>query len=622
MTVDIAIRPDVAVPPYLGVGRSLTGRGWRERMAGQGVSPQTFREILHRMELMQVAEPEFTEPLARFVAGRGVSPETLETFIRPTLKSLFPDPSCFMDMDKAVAAILDALQANARICVFADYDVDGATSAAQLVRWFRAMGHDLFVYVPDRVLEGYGPSNAAFDSLKAKGFDLVITVDCGAMAHRPLEHAAAIGLDVVVIDHHIMREDPPRAKAVVNPNRPGCISKQGNLAAAGVVFVVLVALNREAEARGLLKDRAKPDLMQWLDLSALGAICDVTALTGFNRALAAQGLKVMSKRQNPGIRALMAVAGGGTDAGAAALSLMSTFHSGFVIGPRINAGGRVGRSDLGVRLLSTDDADEAAGLAEELDELNRTRRDIETQVLEQAIAVAEVQGLTLSDDPVIVVAREDWHPGVIGIVAGRLRERWHKPVIVIGIDPVSGMGKGSGRSQAGVNLGEAVGAAFEDGVLLSGGGHAMAAGLSIERDRIGELRTYINDYVRSHVAAEDQVETVDVDAILSLKAASRALFDRFDLLAPYGQGNPEPLLAFADVRVGFAQAMKGGHIRCELTDSSGHKLKGIIWRAEGTALGDALLRPTGLVHVLGRLKADDYMGRRGVQLEIEDISLK
>lgn len=607
--------------PYLGVARSLTGRLWRERLSTLGAAEETVREISSRMALMNIVEAEFAEPLARFVAGRGIGVDQLETFLRPTLKSLFPDPSCFMDMDAAVAAILDALQAKAKICVFADYDVDGATSAAQLVRWFRAMGHELSVYVPDRITEGYGPSNAAFDSLKSKGFDLVITVDCGAMAHRPLEHAAAIGLEVVVIDHHLMREDPPKARAVVNPNRPGCTSAQGNLAAAGVVFVVLVALNREAERRGLFEGRPKPDLMQWLDLSALGAICDVTALTGFNRALASQGLKIMSQRKNPGIKALMAVASGAKDSETDTQTLMNTFHSGFIIGPRINAGGRVGRSDLGVRLLATDDADEAATLAHELDELNRLRRDVETQVLEDAIRIAETQGLWPSEDAVVVVANTEWHPGVIGIVAGRLRERWHRPVIVIGVDPVSGMGKGSGRSQAGVNLGEAVGAAFEAGVLLSGGGHAMAAGLSIEGRRAGELRRFLNDYVRARISAEDQVEPVEVDGILSLKAASRALYDRFDLLAPYGQGNPEPMLAFADVRVGYAQAMKGGHVRCVFSDSSGHKLKGIVWRAEGTALGDALLRPGGLMHVLGRLKPDDYMGRRGVQLEIEDLAL-
>ncbi len=609
--------------PYLGVASSLTGRMWRERLAAGGVSPQVLRDVTHRLGLMEVVEGEFTETLARLIAGRGIDGEGLDTFVNPTLKALFPDPSCFLDMDRAVDAILNAIASNAKACVFADYDVDGATSGAQLVRWFRAMGQDLAVYVPDRMTEGYGPSNAAFDTLKARGFDLVITVDCGAMAHKPLEHAAAIGLDVVVIDHHLMREDPPKARAVVNPNRPGCTSAQGNLAAAGVVFVVLAALNREAEKRGMFAGRPKPGLMPLLDLAALGAICDVTALTGFNRALAAQGLKIMSQRQNPGIRALMAVAGDtkAKDGAEGAVSLMNTFHSGFVIGPRINAGGRVGRSDLGVRLLSTDDVDEARQLAQELDDLNRTRRDVEAAVLEEAIQTAETQGLWPSDDPVIVIAREDWHPGVIGIVAGRLRERWRKPVIIIGIDPVSGMGKGSGRSQAGVNLGEAVGAAFAAGILLSGGGHAMAAGLSIERERIAELRGFINGYVRDHVAGADQVEAVDIDALLSLRAASRSLFNRFDLLAPFGQGNPEPLLAFAGVRVSYASLLKGGHVRCELSDETGHKLKAMLWRGEGTPLGDALLRPSGLVHVAGRLKADDYMGRSSVQFEIEDIAL-
>ncbi|HWU48634.1 MAG TPA: single-stranded-DNA-specific exonuclease RecJ [Asticcacaulis sp.] len=604
--------------PFLGVRRSLSGRVWRERIDRVGVTTESLRDVTHRLGLLQVAPEDFVGPLARFLAGRGVTGETLEMFLFPTLKALFPDPSCFMDMDRAVSAILDALERRANIWIFADYDVDGATSAAQLVRWFRHMGHDLKVYVPDRMTEGYGPSDAAFDNLKAQGADLVITVDCGAMAHRALEHAAQIGLDVVVVDHHLMREDPPRALAVVNPNRPGCASGQGNLAAAGVVFVLLAALNREAEKRGLFSERQKPDLMQWLDLSALGAICDVTALTGFNRALAAQGLKVMSRRNNPGIRALMEVAG---DGAAGAASLMSTFHSGFVIGPRINAGGRVGRSDLGVRLLSTDDPDEAKALAQELDELNRLRRDVEAQVLEEAVQTAEAQGLWPCGDPVLVIARDDWHPGVIGIVAGRLRERWRKPVIVIGIDPVTGLGKGSGRSQTGINLGAAVGAAFEAGIVLSGGGHAMAAGLSIDKARLPDLRRFINDYVRQHVAEEDQVETVEADALISLRAADRGFYDRLDLLAPYGQGNPEPILAFADVRVAYASALKGGHVRFELADNDGGKLKGIMWRAEGTPIGDALLRPGGKVHVLGRLKADDYMGRRGVQLEIEDMAL-
>lgn len=378
-------------PPYLDVTRSATGRIWHDRQALRSSDPDNLRKIISQLALKDTVPPSLVEPIAQSIAGRGVEAYDLENYLNPTLKALFPDPDSFMDMPVLVSAILDALEARKRIYVFADYDVDGATSAAQLVRWFRHMGHDLKVYVPDRLTEGYGPSPAAFDRLKSEGADLIITVDCGASAHHALEYAASIGLDVAVIDHHLMREEPPKCLAVVNPNRPGCGSSQGNLAAAGVVFVVLAALNREAEKRGLFASRAKPDLRQWLDLAALGAICDVTALTGFNRALASQGLKVMSRLDNTGINALIKVAGLDLNKSGSAQTLMSVFHSGFIIGPRINAGGRVGRADLGVRLLSTDDAEEALQLAQELDTLNQTRRDVEAVVLEQATAIAERQ---------------------------------------------------------------------------------------------------------------------------------------------------------------------------------------------------------------------------------------
>ncbi|UDF02309.1 single-stranded-DNA-specific exonuclease RecJ [Asticcacaulis sp. AND118] len=607
--------------PFLGVDSSVTGRLWVDRRDSQRVGHHELRQISQQIALKGLMEEAFVEPVARSIAGRGVTAAGLEDYLRPTLKALFPDPDGFMDMPQAVTAILDALQAKQKIYVFADYDVDGATSAAQLVRWFRHMGHELSVYVPDRMLEGYGPSEKAFDRLKAEGADLVITVDCGASAHRALDYAARIGLEVVVIDHHIMREDPPKCRAVVNPNRPGCTSAQGNLAAAGVVFVVLAALNREAEKRGLFADRPRPDLTKWLDLAALGAICDVTALSGFNRALAAQGLKVMSRLENPGIRALMQVAGGEPkDAARAQNTLMGVFHSGFVLGPRINAGGRIGRADLGVRLLSTDDADEAAALAQELDDLNKTRRDVEAAVQEQALAIADARGLVTADDHVIIVAHEDWHPGVIGIVAGRLRERWHKPVIVIGIDPVTGIGKGSGRSQAGINLGQGVTAAFESGLLLSGGGHAMAAGLSIDAGRIDELRAFLNAHVANSTVEADRKDRLEIDAALSAATCTRALLDRFEIMAPFGQGNPEPMFVLPGMRVGYASALKGGHVRCDLIDESGKRLKAIAWRAQDTAVGAALLNPAGAIHVAGRLKPDDYMGRNGVQFEIEDIA--
>ncbi|KAK0341598.1 hypothetical protein LTR94_025727, partial [Friedmanniomyces endolithicus] len=388
---------------FLGVARSLSGRAWRARSA----DPSTVRALVqaHGLE----------EPLARALASRGVGAEQGQDYLNPTLRALFPDPSCFMDMDVAASAIVDALQAKAKVHVFADYDVDGAASAALLVRWFRSMGAELPIYVPDRITEGYGPSAQAFETLKASGADLVITVDCGAAANEALDHASEIGLPVVVVDHHLMRDQPPKAVAVVNPNRPGCISGQGNLAAAGVVFVLLAALNREARRRGLFQERLEPDLKSWLDLAALGAICDVTALTGFNRALTSLGLRVMGEWRNPGLRALLAAAG-------AEPSPAKTNHAGFILGPRINAGGRIGRSDLGARLLSTDDTDEATALAAELDALNLSRREVERQVTEAAIRRVEATGAHQDGSTVIVVCGDDWHPGVVGIVAGRLRE--------------------------------------------------------------------------------------------------------------------------------------------------------------------------------------------------------
>ncbi|HEX3700957.1 MAG TPA: single-stranded-DNA-specific exonuclease RecJ, partial [Phenylobacterium sp.] len=420
---------------YLGVARSLSGRLWRERAA----DPETVRR--HQMAL------GLSEPLARALASRGIADGAGEDYLNPTLKALFPDPSSFADMDRAAQVLVDALERRTSMAVFADYDVDGASSAAQLVRWFRTMGHELPIYVPDRITEGYGPSPAAFRHLQAQGAELVITVDCGAAAHDALACAGEIGLEVVVIDHHLMRgEEIPRLAALVNPNRPDCGSGQGHLAAAGVTFVLLAALNREARRRGLFEGRAEPDIRGMLDLAAMGAICDVTQLTGFNRALAAQGLKVMSGWRNPGLKALMEVAKSQGPA--------SVFHVGFILGPRINAGGRIGRSDLGARLLSTDDPQEAAALAAELDALNASRKDVEKEVLEAAVRVIEKES-NQAEAACLVVAQDDWHPGVIGIVAGRLRERYRKPVVVVGVDRAANVGKGSGRSQPGVNLGRA-----------------------------------------------------------------------------------------------------------------------------------------------------------------------
>lgn len=590
-----------SLPAFLGVSRSLSGRAWRQRPAEAGL-------IRAHMQALGL-----DEPLARALAARGVGADQGADFLNPTLKALFPDPSSFTDMDAAAEAIVDAVQAGASVHVFADYDVDGASSAALLVRWFRAMGAELPIYVPDRLTEGYGPSARAFDTLKARGADLVITVDCGAAANEAVAHACAIGLNVVVIDHHLMREQPPECLAVVNPNRPGCNSGQGNLAAAGVVFVLLAALNREARRRGLFDGREQPDIRKWLDLAAMGAICDVTGLTGFNRALTSLGLRVMSDWANPGLRALLAAAG--SEPGPAKCS-----HAGFILGPRINAGGRIGKSDLGARLLSTDDPDEAIALAQELDALNVARREVERQVTEQAVRRVEASGAHADGSPVVVIEGDDWHPGVVGIVAGRLRERWRKPVVVIGVDAVNGIGKGSGRSQPGMNLGRAVQAAWEAGVLLAGGGHAMAAGLTVKTDSIAPLRDFLNDRMAGEQPAAEALDAVEIDALVEPRAATRPLFEQFEQLAPFGPANPEPMFAMEHVTVREAAAMNGGHVRCRLVGADGASVRAIAWRCADLPAGQALLAGAGGLAVAGRLKADDWNGRRGVQLEIEDVA--
>ncbi len=585
---------------FLGVRRSLTGRTWRRRPADEAV----VRDHQLRHDL--------AEPLARALASRGIGPEGAADFLSPTLKAQFPDPSSFQDMDLAASILVDAVERERPLAVFADYDVDGASSAAQLVRWFRAMGRDLPIYVPDRILEGYGPSPAAFRRLKDQGAELVITVDCGAAAHDALVAARDMGLDVVVVDHHLMRGEPPPAAALVNPNRPDDTSGQGHLAAAGVTFVLLAALNREARKRGLFAGRTEPDIRQWLDLAAMGAFCDVTSLTGFNRAIASQGLKVMSGWANPGLKALLDVAKGQGPA--------TAFHAGFILGPRINAGGRIGRSDLGARLLSTDDPLEAADLAAELDALNASRKEVEKEVIDEAVSFIETDSNQDPDAPVLVVAGDGWHPGVVGIAAARLRERYRKPVIVIGIDRPSDTGKGSGRSQPGVNLGRAVQAAFDEGLLLAGGGHAMAAGLTVRPADIPELRAFLCTQLAEEMVDAAAADAVEIDALVSPGGATRGLWSDFQRLAPFGPGNPEPVFAIAEARVERPMMLKGGHVRCTLTDASGGRLKAVAWRAGETDLGDRIMAGGAGLHVVGRLKPDDWQGRESVELEIEDAA--
>ena len=583
----------------LGVERSIGGRRWRMAATPEGAGAA----IAQRLGL-----PEL---VGRLLAARGVGIDDAASFLDPTLRDFLPDPSGFRDMDKAVARLVRAICDGEPIAVFGDYDVDGATSAALLHRFAAAVGAPLRLYVPDRIAEGYGPNEAALLRLKAEGAAVVVTVDCGVTAFAPLAAAAAAGLDVIVVDHHDSEPTLPPAVAVVNPNRldetAEIAGRYGRLAAVGVAFLLIVALNRALRRAGWYGvARPEPDLMQWLDLVALGTVCDVVPLTGLNRAFVAQGLKVMARRGNAGLAALADVAKLSEPPGA--------YHAGFVLGPRVNAGGRVGAADLGARLLATDDAAEAARLAARLDDLNRERRAIERAVLDAAMAQAEAA----TGGAVVLAAGEGWHPGVIGIVAGRLKERFGRPACVVAL--ADGIGRGSGRSVAGVDLGAAVIAARQAGLLINGGGHAMAAGFTIAADKLPALAAFLAD--RLAAAVVDRVPFLAIDGALGPAAATPELAAEIARLGPFGSGNPEPRFAVPAARVVRADPVGADHVRCVLAGGDGARLDAIAFRAFETGLGQALLqaRQATALHVAGHLRAETWQGRRRVQLFIEDAA--
>src|SRR5438874_2556778 len=479
---------------FLGVERSVCGRRWRTREPDPGLAAA----IAQRHGLPEI--------VGRLLAQRGIGIDEAPGFLAPRLRDVLPDPLHLRDMDRAVARLLRAVRDGEPIVVFGDYDVDGATSAALLLRFFAAVGTHASVYVPDRMREGYGPNAPALLRLKADGAGVVVTVDCGATAYEPLAGAAEAGLDVIVIDHHVTEPLLPPALALINPNRLDEESPHGVLAAVGVAFLLVVALNRALREAGWYRDRIEPDLLQWLDLVALGTVCDVVPLAGVNRALVAQGIKVARRRDNPGLAALAAVAGIGEP--------IDAYHLGFVLGPRVNAGGRVGAADLGARLLATDDPAVAAELAASLDAYNRERRDIEARTLEAAIALVEGS----PQSPVLVfVAAENWHPGVIGIVAARLKERYERPACVVAL--ADGIGRGSGRSVAGLPLGPAVIAARQAGLLINGGGHAMAAGFTVAAEKLAALESFLVDRLGDGMESERLVPELRIDGTLSVAAA-------------------------------------------------------------------------------------------------------
>lgn len=589
--------PDGHAPTaVLGVEQSLGERRWQSRGDGD-----------ERLGLALAQRFGLPEIVGRLMAARGVTPEAADAFLAPSLKTALPDPSHLKDMDAAVDRIVAAILGDQPVAVFGDYDVDGATSSALLQRYFAAIGVPLRIYVPDRMKEGYGPNAEALIRLHAEGIRLVITVDCGITAHEPLSAAQDRGLDVVVLDHHVAEPKLPAAVAVVNPNRLDDDSPHKTLAAVGVTFLLLVALNRALRQRGHFADRTEPSLMSLLDLVALGTVCDVVPLVGLNRVLVTQGLKVMARRQNVGLTALADVARMNSAPG--------TYHAGFLLGPRVNAGGRVGQADMGARLLTTEDPVVARSLAEQLDAFNKERKDIEQMVLDAALVAAEEQAALGAS--IILVAGQGWHPGVIGIVASRIVERFNRPACVVGV--TDGIGKGSGRSIAGVDLGAAVIAARQAGLLSNGGGHKMAAGFTVPEDQIDALRGYLAERLAESVSVASAVRSMTIDGVLTASGATRELQQQIDQVGPFGAGNPEPRFVLANCRIAKADIVGGAHVRCYLADAQGGRLKGIAFRAAGEPLGDALLNAGGgALHLAGKLRADDWQGREGVQFQIDD----
>ncbi len=586
---------------FLGVERSVCGRRWRARAADGGEAAA----IAERLALPEI--------VARLLAQRSIGLAEAPGFLAPRLRELLPDPAHLRDMMPAVERLVRAIRGGERVVVFGDYDVDGATSAALLLRFFAAVGGDASVYVPDRLREGYGPNAPALLRLKAEGAAIVVTVDCGATAHDALAAAADAGLDVIVVDHHVSEPLLPRALALINPNRLDETSPHGALAAVGVAFLLVVALNRALREAGWYDDRAEPDLLQWLDLVALGTVCDVVPLTGVNRALVAQGIRVARNGANPGLRALAAVG--------RVTSPLDTYHLGFVLGPRVNAGGRVGAADLGARLLATDDPALAAELATRLDGYNRERREIEARTLEAAIAAVEAG----PQSPALVfVAAQGWHPGVIGIVAARLKERYERPACVVALSSSTGdgIGRGSGRSVPGVALGPAVIAARQAGLLVNGGGHAMAAGFTVAAGHLDALREFLAARLGDGRGGERLVPELAIDGALSAAGAVAGLIDHLDALAPFGAANPEPRFAFPGLVVAHVAPVGTGHLRCTLADALGPAhLKAIAFRVAETPLGEFLAAARGrAVHLAGHLRRDDYRGGDAVQLVVDDAA--
>ena len=589
--------------PLPGVERGLSGRRWVWRTGEDRVA----FGIAQRLEVPEI--------VGRLLAARGVGIDAAAAFLEPTLRALLPDPSLLIDMDAAAERLAGAVMAGETVGVFGDYDVDGACSAALMVTWLRAMGCTVVHHVPDRMKEGYGPNGPALRGLVGKGARLIVCVDCGtaaAAALAVLADGSTIGADAIVLDHHKSEDPPPAILATVNPNRLDCTSGLTTLCAAGVAFLAVVAATRTLRRRGWFQGRAEPDLMALLDLVALATVCDVMPLQGVNRALVYQGLRVMARRARPGIAALLEVT--------QAREKLSAFTCGFALGPRINASGRIDEADLGLRLLLCEDRIEALALAERLDGINRQRQEVEAGMLEHAMHAASLQAEAGS--AVLVVAGEGWHPGVVGIVSGRIKERFNRPACVAGI--AAGMAKGSGRSVPGVDLGGAVIAARQAGILTTGGGHPMAAGFSLPTDRIDAFRAFLNERLVAAAALPGAVDLL-IEGALSVPGATIDLARHVERLAPFGAGNDEPVLVLQRARVIRADRVgrEASSIRVFLEgEGGGPRLKGMLFRARDNALSQALLsRDRVPLHLAGWLRVEAWNGAENPGFIIADAAL-
>lgn len=577
---------------FLNVSSSLTGRRW----VGLDIETQRAAEAMAQATALPA-------PVCTVLARRGVPAEEAQSFLEPTLRDLLPDPRGLKDMEAAASRTLAALDKGERIAIFADYDVDGATSATLLIDWFRQAGQRVTLYIPDRIDEGYGPNVPAMEELAA-GHSLIICVDCGTLSHEPIAAARAKGADVVVLDHHLGGETLPEALAVVNPNRQDEADAPGYLCAAGVVFLMLVEMGRQLREAG----KPGPDLMSMLDLVALGTVADVAPLIEANRAFVRQGLKIMARRARVGLVAL------------ADVSRMNEapkpYHLGFLLGPRINTGGRIGQADLGARLLATQDPHEAAALAERLDQLNSERREIEDAVRQNALAQAEARGL---EAPLVWAADDGWHPGVVGIVASRLKEATNRPAVVIGFDGEDG--KGSGRSISGVDLGASIQRLAAEGLIQKGGGHKMAAGLSLSRDQLEPAMTRLSELLAKQGAGDAGPADLKLDSLLMPGAVTPELIEQIEAAGPFGAGAPGPRFAFPDVKIHFTKRVGTGHLKVTFGDGLSARLDAIAFGAFDTDLGPALEGHDGArFHLAGRLELNVWQGRVTPQLRLEDAA--